>query len=158
MTLDPYLTYDEHIINTVSTRFGNKIILTILKTLVFSKLYYCSNVWANTSRNNIQKLQAVQNFARRITSGTRKNDQITPSLKELRWLTVASELFYRSAITAFKCMSGCAPEYLSTQFIKRTEVSNRRTRNSQKTEHTSFKNCKWTKNFLLQNCKFMEFP
>jgi len=84
------------------------------------------------SRNNIQKLQAVQNFARRITSGTRKNDHITPSLKELRWLTVASELFYRSAITAFKCMSGCAPEYLSTQFIKRTEVSNRRTRNSQK--------------------------
>ena len=84
------------------------------------------------SRNKIQKLQAVQNFARRITSGTRKNDHIMPYLKELRWLTVASELFYRSAITAFKCMSGCAPEYLSTQFIKRTEVSNRRTRNSQK--------------------------
>ena len=32
----------------------------------------------------------------------------------------------------FKCMSGCASEYLSSQFIKRTEVSNRRTRNSQK--------------------------
>ena len=29
-------------------------------------------------------------------------------------------------------MSGCAPEYLSSQFIKRTDVSNRRTRNSQK--------------------------
>ena len=66
----------------------------------------------------MQKLQAVQNFARRITSGTRKNDHITPSLKELTWLTVASELSYRSTITAFKCMSGCVPEYLPTQFIK----------------------------------------
>ena len=70
VTLDTY--YDEHIVNTVSTcmsrlgqinrvktSFDNKILLTILNTLVFSKLHYCSNVWVHTSRNNIQKLQAV---------------------------------------------------------------------------------------------------
>ena len=74
----------------------------------------------------------MQNFACRITSGTRKYDHITPFLKELRWLPVASELFYHNAIMAFKCMLGCAPEYLSSQFIKRTDVSNHRTRNSQK--------------------------
>ena len=59
-------------------------------------------------------------------------NMIISRLEELRWLPVASELFYRDAIMAFKCMSGCAPEYLSSQFIKRTDVSNRRTRNSQK--------------------------
>ena len=96
VTLDNY--YDEHFVNTVSTcmsrlgqinrlktSFDNKILLTILNTLVFSKLHYCSNVWVNTSRNNIQKLQAVQNFAGRISSGTHKCDHIPP-FKELRWL------------------------------------------------------------------------
>ena len=62
-------------------------------------------------RDNIQKLQAVQNFACRITSGirTRNYDHITPFLKELTWLTIASELLYRGAIMAFKCMSSKTP-------------------------------------------------
>jgi hypothetical protein len=51
--------------------------------------------------NNIQKLQAVQNFACRIVSGARKYDHITPFLKELKWLPVASQLYYRSANMAF---------------------------------------------------------
>ena len=121
---DPYLSYDEHIINTFTNcmcrlgqinrdkhAFDNRILLTILNTLVISKLYYVSNVWVNTSGNNIQKLQAGQNFACRITSGirTRNYDHITPFLKELTWLTIASELFYRSAIMAFKCMSSKTP-------------------------------------------------
>ena len=36
-------------------------------------------------------------------------------------------------------MSGCAPKYLFSQFIKRTEVSNRRARNSQKLNIPVFK-------------------
>ena len=37
--------------------------IVIINALVFSKLYYCSSVWANTSKKNIAKLQTVQNFA-----------------------------------------------------------------------------------------------
>ena len=48
------------------------LLLTAINALVFSKLYYCSNVWANTTEKNIRKLQAVQNFACRIVSGARK--------------------------------------------------------------------------------------
>ena len=98
--------------------------MTILNTLVFSKVYYCSNVWANTSRNNIEKLQAVQNYACRIVTGAQKYDHITPCLKELKWLPVASELYYRNAIMAFKCMTGCAPEYLSFQFTNARKSPN----------------------------------
>lgn len=88
--------------------------------------------WANSSLHNIQKLQAVQNFARRIVCGARKYDHITPYLKQLKWLPVYRQLYYRSANLAFKCMTGCAPEYLSSQFIKCAEISNITTRNSQK--------------------------
>ena len=70
-------------INRVKHAFDKKkeTVLSIINTLVFSKLYYCSNVWANSSLHNIQKLQAVQNFACRIVCGVRKSDHITPFLK-----------------------------------------------------------------------------
>ena len=63
--------------------FNKHTLLMIINSLVFSKLLYCSNAWANTSKCNINKLQAVQNFACRIMSGARKYDHVTPIRKEL---------------------------------------------------------------------------
>ena len=40
-------------------------------------------------------------------------------------------MYYRDSIMAFKCMNGFAPGYLSDQFIKRSSISTRKTRNSQ---------------------------
>ncbi|PFX11800.1 hypothetical protein AWC38_SpisGene24350, partial [Stylophora pistillata] len=64
--------------------------------------------------------QTVQNFACRIVSGRRKYDHVSPTLKELRWLPVKEHLYYRDAVMSFKCLTGCAPGYLSTQFISVT--------------------------------------
>jgi len=118
-------------INRVKHAFDKRTLLMIINSLVFSKLLNYSNVWANTSKCSINKLQAVQNFACRIVSGARKYDHVTPIRKELNWLPVASQLYYRSATMAFKCMTCNAPEYLSSKFLKRSEVSGRNTRNSQ---------------------------
>ena len=117
-------------IDRVKHVFDKRTLLMIINSLVFSKLFYCSNVWANTSKCNINKLQAVQNFACRIVSGARKYDHTTPIRKELNWLPVANQLYYCSATMAFKCMTGHAPEYLSSKFLKRAEVSALSTRNS----------------------------
>ena len=83
VTFDKYLTFNEHTINTMSSCistlaqisrvkhiFKNELI-TIINALVFSKLYYCSSVWSNTTMSNVNKLQKVQNFAARIVSNTR---------------------------------------------------------------------------------------
>ena len=73
------LTYDDHIAKTFSRlahisrvkhAFNKKILINIIYTLVFSKLLYCSNVWANTSNRNMYKLQSCQNYACRIKSMT----------------------------------------------------------------------------------------
>ena len=42
-------------------------------------------------------------------------------------MPVKDQLYYRQAI-AFKCMTGQAPEYLTSQFITREQVSERTTR------------------------------
>ena len=70
--------------------FDKRTLLTIMNASVFSKLFYCSNVWANTPKSNISKLQSIQNFAARIATSTRKYAHITPVLKQLKWLPVAT--------------------------------------------------------------------
>ena len=161
--LDNNLTYDEHITKTVSSCmsclgqinrtkhvFDKRTLLTIINALVFSKLFYCSNVWANTSKSNISKLQGIQNFAARIATGTRKYDHITPVLKELKWLPVATQLYFRSAIMAFKCLTSRVPEYLTSQFSKRGEISGRATRSSQMLNIPLFKTASGQRTFYYR--------
>ena len=83
--IDSHLTFDFHIaevvsscqINRVNKCFNQETLLLIISALVMNKLLCCSTVWANTSAKNI-KFLAVQNFACRIVTGTRKYDHITP--------------------------------------------------------------------------------
>ena len=83
--LDPCLTYNDHIASTVSgcmARLGqiNRVkhafdpatLTIIVNALAFSKLYYCCNIWSNTSKHNLSRIQAVQNFAAPIVSNSRK--------------------------------------------------------------------------------------
>jgi len=105
-------------ISRVKHAFRKNVLATIINSLVFSKLYYCSTVWANTTQTNIKKLQGIQNFAARIVCNIRKYDHVSPALKNLKWIPV-------------KCMTGLAPEYLTNKFIPRGSVSGRGTRNSQ---------------------------
>ena len=133
---DPTLSFNNHILSTVSScksslcqinrakhAFSKNLLITVIKALVFSKLYYCSSFWSKTS-SNLSRLQGVQNFAARVVSNREKFDQIIPILKELRWFPVKSHLYCRDA-----CMNDCAPAYLSSQFKPRGEVSGCETRN-----------------------------
>ena len=129
VTFDRNLNFNEHIIkvsaqcmsalgqiNRVKHVFNKELLITIINSLVFSKLFYCSSVWSTTSEGNIKKLQSVQNFAARIIGGLRKYDHVTPILKELQWIPVKKHLFYRDAVLAFKCMNGLAPNYLTFKY------------------------------------------
>ena len=108
---DPYLTYNDHIASTVSScmaclgqinrvkhAFDPTTLTVIVNAFVLSKLYYCCNVWSNTSEYNLSRIQAVQNFAARIVSNSRKYDHISPILQDLKWLLVRQQLYYRHAI------------------------------------------------------------
>ena len=125
--LDANLTFNEHIVSTVSSSmsrlgqinrvkhfFDKNALIIIINVLVFGKLFYCSSVWSNTTQSNLDKLPALQNFACRIVSGARKFDYITPLLKDLRWLPVKQQLYFRLAVLVLKCMTGCVPAYLSS--------------------------------------------
>lgn len=112
--LAPCLTYNSHKPSTVSNcmarlgqinrvkhAFDSNALTVIINAIVFSKLYYCCNVRSNTSEHNLSRIQAVQNFAARIVSNSRKYDHIPPILKELKWLPVRQQFCYHHAVMAF---------------------------------------------------------
>ena len=153
VTFDPVLSFDDHILSTVSScnstlcqinrakhAFSKSLLITVINCLVFSKLYYCSSLWSSTSCINKGRLQGVQNFAARVVSNSRKFDHIP----------VKSHLYYRDALLAFKCMNNCAPDYLSSQFRTRREVSCRETRNNHKLDVPLFKTAAGQKTFLYK--------
>ena len=164
--LDPSLTYNDHIASTVSGcmarlgqinrvkhAFDSTTLNIIINALVFSKLYYCCNVWNNTSEYNLSRIQAVQNFAARIVSNSRKYDHISPILKDLKWLPVRQQLYYRHAIMAFKCMSGCAPASLFSKYIQRATITKRTTRNSQMLNIPLYKTATGQRTFYFRTVK-----
>ena len=118
-------------INRVKYIFDKRALIIIINALVFTKLFYCSSVWSNTTQANLDKLQAVQNFACRILCGAKKFEHITPLLKGLHWLPIRQQLYFRFAVLVFKCMTRCAPEYLTSKLVRRSAVSTRNTRNNQ---------------------------
>ena len=142
VTMDCNLTYEEHVtqvasecigslcqINRVKYLFDRRTLITIIDSLIFGKLLYCSSVWANTTKKNIELLQSVQTFAARIVSGTRKFDHVTPILNQLQWLPVIKQLAVRDATMVFKCLNGIVPPYLCEKLKTRSEVHNCNTRN-----------------------------
>ena len=73
VTMDCNLTYDTHVtqltskcirslcqINRVKYLFDRRTLISIINSLVFSKLLYCSSVWAYTTKKNIELLQTVR--------------------------------------------------------------------------------------------------
>ena len=62
--------------------------------------------------SEFEKLQAVQNFACRIITNTKKYDHITSVLQKLGWLPTEQLLLFKDTIMAYKCINNLAPKYL----------------------------------------------
>ena len=164
--LDSNLTFNDHVaftasscmarlgqINRVKHAFDRSTLSIIINALVFSKLFYCCNVWSNTTEYNLNRIQAVQNFVARIISNTRKYDHISPILKEFKWLPVRQHLYYRHAIMAFKYMTGCAPDSLFSKYIQRASITKRATRNSQMLQIPQYRSAAGQRTFYFRTVK-----
>ena len=74
-------------------------------------MFYCSTAWYETSKENIHKLQLMQNFVGCVLTNTKKFDHITPVIRELGWLTIEELLRLRDVKMIFKCLNGLVPSY-----------------------------------------------
>ena len=117
-------------INRIKHLLDNKPLLLLMDSFIFSELFYCSTVWSNTSKSNVEKLQLVQNFAARIVLGLRKYDHISQGIKSLNWLQVSDRLYINDAVMTFKSIHYLVPDYLIDKFTFRSQIATRNTRQS----------------------------
>ena len=91
-------------------------------------MLYCSTFWSNTSTQNINKLQSIRIFARKIVTNSRKFDHVTPLLRQLNWLSINNYMYYRDFVLTYKCCKGLAPKHLVDKLFKRSSIYARHTR------------------------------
>jgi len=125
VTIDDKLTFNQHVNSVVKACnyhihalrhirpcLDRNTANMIACSIVGSRLDYCNSLLYGTSQTNISKLQRVQNTLARIVVGSARRDHITPVLRDLHWLPVASRIEYKVALLTFKVRLTHQPEYL----------------------------------------------
>ena len=103
----------------------------LIQAFVFSRLNYCNSLLFGITKQNMAKLQKVQNKAARIClKVSRKQHRSSISLlKELQWLPISFCIEYSILLLTFKCLNNLAPKYLSD--LLQYNRGSRQTRSSQ---------------------------
>jgi len=99
-------------IHSIRRSLPRESVLTLISSLVMSKLDYCNVAFAGLSRCELDRLQSVINAAARLTVGAQRHDHITPLLADLHWLRVSKRIQYKLCVLVFNCVHGSAPRYL----------------------------------------------
>ena len=118
MTLQKHITnifrsVNIHIrkINSISRYLSDTAVITLVQSIVITRLDYCNSVCIGLPMNRLQRLQLVQNGAARVISQTKRYTSITLTLNELHWLPVNKGCQFKILLLTFKSLTGCAPEY-----------------------------------------------
>ena len=94
----------------------NKLVVA----LVLSHLDYANGILGGLPKSSLDKMQAVQNMAAKITLGRGKYDSTTSCLVQLHWLPIKFRIDYKIISIVHKCLHGEAPPYL-TRMIEYTK-------------------------------------
>ena len=81
-----------------------------------SRLDYCNSLYINMNKDNIFKLQKVQNAAARLVTRRRKRDSISGTLANLHWLNVESRIIFKVILLVYKSIHGQCSENLTLSY------------------------------------------
>ena len=91
---------------------------------------YCNTVWGNWSENQSSNSQKLQNRAARVLTFSNYDRSTSELFQNLKWLTLAHQRVVSKAIMMHSIVNNKAPEYLTSCFVRRCDLTsyNLRTR------------------------------
>jgi len=87
------------------------------------------------SGNLLRRLQAVQNAAARLVTGTQRHKHITPVLRQLHWLPVRQRIEFKLAVLVYKVLIGLSSQCLADDCQLTSTAGRRRLRSSNVTTY-----------------------
>ena len=137
--LDSDVTMTTHVTKTASSCFAalrqirairrsvtRPVLLSLVVSLVLSRLDYGNATLAGLPDYMFDKLQSVLNAAARLIFSTRRYESVTPLLRDLHWLRVPQRVEYKLAVLVYRCLHDLAPAYLSDVIRRVADISSRR--------------------------------
>jgi Reverse transcriptase (RNA-dependent DNA polymerase) len=113
-------------IRSIRRSVTRPVLLSLVVSLVLSRLDYGCATLAGLSRQQLDRLQSVLNAAARLVYSARKYDHVTSLLRELHWLRAPERIAFRQAVLVYRCLHGQAPQYLVDEFTRVADVESRR--------------------------------
>ena len=97
---------------------------------ILPHLTYADAVWGSCTCAESDRLERLQNYAARILLGRRRDASATAMRRELGWPMLASRRALAELQLVFRCVTGCAPQCLASQFVQNTNIHLHNTRSA----------------------------
>ena len=139
--------------------------LTNLYTSIIEPHFrYCCSVWGCAGKTQINRLQKLQNRAARIVTNSSFDTPSNLLIKTLGWKTINELIDTETKTMVFKSLNELAPPYLRSLFLKNSQITSYRLRNTstdlrlpKKSTENGKKSCSFRGaklwNSLSANCK-----
>ena len=102
------------------------ILINAYDSLVQPYVNYCGVVWSDCGSGLSEKLQKLQNHAARILMCTNYDSDIDELFRVLSWRKLKYQRFESAAVMMYKSLHGMTPEYLSSRFVFRNDITSYR--------------------------------
>ena len=84
----------------------------LVHAFVITRLDYANSLYHGMSKQNMDKLQRVQNAAARLICRCGRRDHISPILSQLHWLPVAYRVQFKVLVQVYRATHDQAPSYI----------------------------------------------
>ena len=85
----------------------------LYNSFILPHFKYLNSLWCNTSQQNINSLQLLQNRAMRVILRCRSRMHIDDMLKKLHFLNISEMCYFDTCVLMYKIKHGLVPCYLN---------------------------------------------